>query len=84
MANTLAYFAGTASTKNEVYHEISTRHLLEDSLPPEPFQTVDLQLRVPDVLQALRGDVDLLKEVNDLVEYLKNDLSANLMLTLAP
>ena len=37
-------------------------HLLEHPLPPEALQAVDLQLRVPDVLQALGGHVDLLQD----------------------
>ena len=38
------------------------RHLLEDSLSAEGFQAVDLQLRVPEVLEVLRGLVDLLTD----------------------
>ena len=37
-------------------------HLLEHPLPPEALQPVDLQLRVPDVLQALGRDVYLLED----------------------
>ena len=36
-------------------------HLLEDPLPAEGVQAVDLQLRVPDVLEGFRGLVDLLE-----------------------
>ena len=39
------------------------RHLLEDSLSAEGVQAVDLQLRVPDILQDLRRFIDLLQIV---------------------
>ena len=39
------------------------RHLLEHALPPEGVQPVDLQLRVPDILQDLRRFIDLLQIV---------------------
>ncbi len=41
-------------------------HLLEYPLAPEYLQAVDLQLRVPDVLQALRGLVYLLNNQLDI------------------
>ena len=39
------------------------RHLLEHALPPEGVQPVDLQLRVPDVLQNVGRLVNLLDNV---------------------
>ena len=36
------------------------RHLFEHALPPEPLEAVDLELRVPDVLEALWRLVDFL------------------------
>ena len=44
-----------------VESDAHARHLLEHPLPPEALQAVDFQLRVPDVLKALGGDVDFLK-----------------------
>ena len=38
-------------------------HLLQYSLPAEGLQTVNLQLRVPEILQGLRALVDLLGEI---------------------
>ena len=45
-----------------VLHDSDPRHLLEHPLPAEPLEPVDLQLGIPDVLQALRGYVDLLQK----------------------
>ena len=42
-----------------VLHDPDPRHLLEHLLPGERLQTVDLQLRVPEVLQRLWRLVDL-------------------------
>ena len=47
-----------------VLHDPDPRHLLEHLLPGERLQAVDLQLRVPEVLQRLRRLVDLLKYQN--------------------
>ena len=47
-----------------VLHDPDPRHLLEHFLPRERLQAVDLQLRVPEVLQRLRRLVDLLKYQN--------------------
>jgi hypothetical protein len=44
-----------------VLPDTDPRHLLEYPLAPEYLQAVDLQLRVPNVLQALRGLVHLLQ-----------------------
>ena len=35
-------------------------HLLQHSLPTKALEAVDFQFRIPDVLQALGGDVDFL------------------------
>ena len=57
-----------------VLHDSNPRHLLEHPLAAESLKAVDLELGIPDVLQALGRYVDLLKkkETGDKHEYRGN------------